>query len=129
MTNASRFTCLSGRPVEDSLRMLATSETVLHAPSGTFIHNDRAGDLSLTLYMVKAVSVANLADVAEYRITRDAVAVTHWVRFHGGGELHVAFDLEGELISFRGERVCLTVNDSRLVATSLEMRASESPGT
>ena len=123
------FTCISGLPGEDSHRFVRTSETVLHAPSGTFIHNDLAGDLSLTLYAVKAVSIANLADVAEYRITRDAVAVTHWVHFHGGGKLHVSFDLEGELISLRGERVCLTANGSGLVATSLEARVDEPPGT
>ena len=119
------FTCISGLPGDDSHRFVGTSETVLHAPSGTFVHNDLAGDLSLTLYTVKAVGIANLADVAEYKITRDAVAVTHWVRFHGGGELHVAFDLEGELVSLHGERVCLTANDSRLVATSMETRLSE----
>lgn len=122
------FTCISGRPGEDSHRFVGTSETVLHAPSGTFIHSDLAGDLSVTLHTVKAVSIANLADVAEYQITRDEMAVTHWVRFHGGGELHVAFDLEGDLISLRGERVCLTANDSRLVATSWEARNSEPPG-
>ena len=119
------FTCVSGRSDDDSHGFVAAAETVLHAPSGTFIHNDLAGDLSLTLYTVKAVGIANLADVAEYKITRDAVAVTHWVRFHGGGELHVTFDLEGELVSLRGERVCLTANDSRLVATSMETRLSE----
>ena len=123
------FTCISGLPGDDSHRFVGTSETVLHAPSGTFVHNDLARDLSLTLYTVKAVGIANLADVAEYKITRDAVAVTHWVRFHGGGELHVAFDLEGELVSLHGERVCLTANDSRLVATSMETRLGEPPGT
>ena len=74
------FTCVSGRPDDDSHGFVAAAETVLNAPSGTFIHNDHAGDLSLTLYTVKSVSIANLADVAEYKITRDAVAVTHWVR-------------------------------------------------
>ena len=117
MTPASRFTCLSGLSTEESPRVLGYSETVLHAPSGTFVHNDLAGHLSITLRTIRAVSVANLADVVDYRITRDEEGVTHWVRFHGSGGFHVKFDAEGELIVFEGDRVTVAADDSVLVAS------------
>ena len=113
------FTCVPGLASDDSERMVGPADTVLHAPSGTFIHNDLAGDLSLTLHTVNAVSIANLADVAEYCISRDGSVVTHRVRFHGGGELEASFGLDGELSSLSGERVCLTANHFGVIAAKL----------
>ena len=109
-------------------RVLGYSETVLHAPSGTFVHNDLAGHLSITLRTIRAVSVANLADVADYRITRDEEGVTHWVRFHGGGGFHVQFDSDGELIFFEGDRVTVAADDSVLVASRYQPPPDDLPG-
>jgi hypothetical protein len=107
MTSPSHFICLTGDTAQD--RWLERGDTVLHAPSGTFIHDHGQDDLSMTVPAITGFAVVDWADVADHQTARGETTVSHCLRFHGGGELNVVFDLQGEILSLCGEGLaCFT---------------------
>jgi len=103
MTNASRLLCLNDDPDHDQHLVLDRGSTVLHAPSGSFMHDDGNGGMSLTVPEINGVAIADWAEVAQYELVTEAGKVTHRIRFHAGGEVLVEYTHEGELIGLAGE--------------------------
>lgn len=100
----SHFICLTGDPAKDGDHLLMDHrDTVLHAPSGTFIRTPDGVDVSMTVPVISGVAISDWAEVADHQTARDEATVSHCLRFHGGGELNVVFNLQGQILSLSGK--------------------------
>jgi hypothetical protein len=127
MKKRSRLICVNGSPNEASFQQVEPGDTVLDRISGTFAHFDGPNDLSVTLPVITAVSIADLAEVADHQITRTADTVAHHVRFHGGGEVHIVYSLSGEVLELCGERLITSTSASGLVSVGAYRPPSDAP--
>lgn len=126
MNEKSNFLCLNAGPNEASTHTLDHGATVLHAPSGTFIHDDGGGDISVTVPIVTGVAVANWVDVAEFNETRSETTLIRHLRFYGGGTAEVVCDCHGSIMSVVAEHVNAIACSSGLVILSTYQRAAQS---
>lgn len=106
----SRFTCLTGAPEDPAITQMKPGDTVLHAPTGAFIHTRTNGALDATLPAIASVRVATPGDVAAYRLERDPAIVTHHYRFRSGGYFQVACDAQGHIVALHAEQVALSAD-------------------
>lgn len=98
MDTPSHFLCLTGAPAQNREYPLDRGDTVLHAPSGTFVHDHGVAGLSMTLERITGVAIADWSEVAEHRVEQDGEGLKHHVRFHAGGFVEVRCDPQGEII-------------------------------
>jgi hypothetical protein len=126
MIQSPCFVSLNGNADEPGRLFVATGQTVLHAPSATFLRQDNAGTVHLGLTGVSTVSFAPGSDIETYRVQYRAESVTHCVQFVAGGEAFITYDNDGDLIDLQGAGLRGIRNDSGLVIGPL--RAATEPG-
>lgn len=73
------------------------------------IEVDDEGAWRVGLPRVRSVGLADLSQVAEYRITSAVGSVAHHVRFAQGGELHFVFNDRHQLVDLTGKGVDVSV--------------------
>lgn len=87
----------------------------LKTASGTTIAVDKDGNAEVNLANIKAVSIANLIDLQEYRITHVAGLISHFARFVDDGTLEFAYNTNGKLVSFSGSHVTVGITTENVV--------------
>lgn len=61
---------------------------------------------------VRTIGIADLAEVAEHRITRIFDSVAHHICFHGGGELYYVFNRRGQVVELRSHALQVAISDT-----------------
>ena len=61
--------------------------------------------VSLHIESIKAIGIENITDVESHSINRVFHSVSHLIKFHGGGEARIAYDLKGELLEFEAKNL------------------------
>jgi hypothetical protein len=119
MIQSPCFVSLNGSADEPATLPIATGQTVLHAPSSTFVRADGAGTTHLSLTGIPSLTFAPGAAVSSYRIQHDSQSIHHSVRFAVGGEFVASYDRNGQLVELRGESLRLIKNADGLVVGPL----------
>jgi len=66
--------------------------------------------VALHIESIKGIGIQNITDVAEHAVNRVFNSVSHYIRFHGGGEVRIAYDLKGELLEFEAKKVDVQID-------------------
>lgn len=104
MNTSSRFICLSGRPEEDrELVEFGPGDTVLHAPSCTFVRTRHGDDLELTLPPISRVLVDDPSEVVNQSIcVDDDDGLLHTLEFSGGSWARINYDCDRSIVGLDG---------------------------
>ena len=86
--------------------------TVLRTTSGGKMEIDKQRNVTLDLATITAVGLQNLSDVESHQINRVIGSVSHFVRFHGGGELRFAYNHEGKLIELSAQNCAFVLTQA-----------------
>jgi len=78
------------------------SATVRTTTGGT-MQVDKERNVTLDLETITAVGIKNLSEVETHQINRVMGSISHFVRFHGGGEVRFAYNHEGKLIELSAQ--------------------------
>jgi hypothetical protein len=78
------------------------SATLRTATGGT-MQVDKERNVTLDLETITAVGIRDLSEVETHRINRVMGSISHFVRFHGGGEVRFAYNHEGKLIELSAQ--------------------------
>jgi hypothetical protein len=70
---------------------------------------DTEGNIEFDRTRIRSVGVGNLAEVVNHRIVAIADSISHYVRFHNGGELYYVFNARGQLVDLTAKKVRITV--------------------
>jgi hypothetical protein len=81
--------------------------------------------VNLHIESIKSVGVENLIDVEVHAINRVFNSVSHYIKFHGGGEVRFAYDANGELLEFTGSNIDAEVHNGERI---LLKRRTDAPG-
>ena len=81
-------------------------------------------DLAITLPRIARVGIADLHDVAEHRINTAYGSISHYVRFHNGGVLRVAYAADGSLLELSGEGMTVCADQEG----TLSVKPYQAPG-
>jgi TnpA family transposase len=73
------------------------------------------GSMNITVDAIESVDIERITDLEVHNITRAFNSVSHYIRFHGGGEVHLAYTLDGTLLEFRSLQVAISVVDGNRV--------------
>jgi hypothetical protein len=71
---------------------------------------DDEGNIEVDRTRIRTVGVANLAEVVNYRIIAIADSISHYVRFHNGGELYYVYNTRGQLVELTARHVRISVD-------------------
>ena len=74
--------------------------------------------VQIPLDEIRAVQVADLAQVLDHRIVRIMGSTSHVVRFVGGGELRYVYNSRGQVIELSSYGVHASVSPERVVSFS-----------
>lgn len=84
----------SGASIESRDDGTATVRTV----GGGVIDVDKDRNVKLELAAIESVGIHNVIEVESHQINRVLGSTSHYVRFHGGGEVRFAYNDQGKLI-------------------------------
>ncbi|NKI68182.1 hypothetical protein GN109_02015 [Collimonas pratensis] len=96
----------------------------LYNPDGSYSYTlshggkaevDPEGNIAATLPAIKSVGVTNLADVETHAIHTVMGSTSHYIRFHGGGEVNFAYSHAGQLIELSAYHVEARANQEGAV--------------
>ena len=72
--------------------------------------------VDMHIEMIKSVGVENLVDIEVHNINTVFGSVSHYIRFHGGGEVRFSYNAKGEILEFTAQRVDAQIlNGERLI--------------
>lgn len=72
--------------------------------------------VNLDLDKIEAVGIHNVADVVTHQVAEIAGSTSHYIRFHGGGELRFAYSHDGRLIELSASKISFSLsNDNELL--------------
>jgi hypothetical protein len=72
--------------------------------------------VALHIESIRGIGIENITDVESHSINRVFNSVSHLIRFYGGGEVRIAYDLKGELLEFEAKNVDARIeNGERIV--------------
>ena len=72
--------------------------------------------VDMHIEMIKSVGVENLVDIEVHNINTVFGSVSHYIRFHGGGEVRFSYNSKGEILEFTAQRVDAQIlNGERLI--------------
>jgi hypothetical protein len=71
--------------------------------------------VNLHIESIKSIGVENLIDVEVHNINRVFNSVSHYIKFHGGGEVRFAYDAKGELLEFTGSQIDAEVRNGERI--------------
>lgn len=86
------------------------SATVQTAAGGV-LDIDKDRNVKLDLKTIESVGIHNVIDVETHRISRVLGSTSHFVRFHGGGEVRFAYNDQGALIDLTAENCAFSVSN------------------
>jgi len=73
------------------------------------------GSMNITVDEIESVDIERITDLEVHNITHAFNSVSHYIRFHGGGEVHLAYTLDGTLLEFRSLHVAVAMIDGKRV--------------
>jgi len=71
--------------------------------------------LTLEMDSIKSIGIENIVDVEVHSINKAFGAVSHYIKFHGGGEIRFSFNAKGELLEFSANDVAADVKDGERI--------------
>jgi hypothetical protein len=81
-----------------SIETRADGTATVHTAAGAVINIAKNRDVKLDLEEIQSVGIYNVIEVETHQITHVAGSTSHFVRFHGGGEVSFAYNHQGKLI-------------------------------
>jgi hypothetical protein len=75
----------------------------VHTAAGGVIDIAKDRNVTLNLETIESVGIHNLIEVETHLINSVAGSTSHFVRFHGGGEVRFAYNNQGKLIELSAE--------------------------
>jgi hypothetical protein len=72
--------------------------TSVRTAGGGVIDVDQNRNVKLDLATIEAVGIHNVIEVESHQINRVLGSTSHYIRFHGGGEVRFAYNDQGKLI-------------------------------
>jgi hypothetical protein len=85
---------------------------------GATITTNPDGSVSLDFKHIKNIGIHNIIEVQTYNIHTVLGMVSHFVKFHNGGELRFAYNQTGQLIEFSFTRLHVNIVDGTQVMFS-----------
>jgi len=83
----------------------------VHAAGGGVIDIAKGGKVDLKLETIESVGILNVMEVETHQITRVAGSTSHFIRFHGDGELSFAYNDLGKLIELSAKNCAFSLSD------------------
>ena len=71
--------------------------------------------VNLHIESIKSIGVENLVDVEVHKINRVFNSVSHYIKFHGGGEVTFAYDSQGQILEFTGNHIDAEVHNGERI--------------
>ena len=102
---------MDNKPKSFTVRPEGTMQLTTSADGSVYTSSDKP--VHIDLGHIEAIGIRNLVDVESHEITRVAGMTSHFIRLHGGGEVVLAFNDQGQIIECRGLGVRSTVLNGR----------------
>lgn len=83
----------------------------VRTPAGGVIDIAKDRNVKLDLETIESVGIHNVIDVETHQITRVAGSTSHFVRFHGGGEVRFAYNDRGKLIELSADNCAFSLSN------------------
>lgn len=98
---------------DSSVHITADGARSVRTVTGAQVIKTASGRYSIDMNHVKAVGIKNVVEVESYEIHTVANSRSHFVRFHGKGELKFAYNSAGQLLELGWENLnfVLTADD------------------
>jgi len=94
-----------------SIETREDGSATVHTPSGGVIDIARDRNVTLDLKTIESVGIHNVIEVETHQITRVAGSTSHFIRFHGGGEVRFAYNHQGKLIELSAENCAFSLSN------------------
>jgi hypothetical protein len=94
------------------------SSTLKTPDGGATITTNPDGTVSLDFKRIQNIGIRNIIDVQHYGINTVLGMVSHFVKFHNGGELRFAYNQAGQLIELTFSRLHVNITDDTQVMFS-----------
>jgi hypothetical protein len=78
---------------------------------GATITTNPDGSVSLDFKHIKSIGIHNIIDVQAHNVNTVLGMVSHFVKFHNGGELRFAYNQAGQLVEFSFTRLHVNITD------------------
>jgi hypothetical protein len=85
--------------------------TVVRTPGGGLLDLSKDRKATLDLETIQSVGIQNVVEVETHQIARIAGSTSHFIRFHGGGEVRFAYNQQGKLIELSAEHCAFTLTN------------------
>ncbi len=76
------------------------------------VANAADGNWEIAVRQIKAIGIANLADVEVHLINNIAMSTSHFLRFRGGGELRFSYNQAGQVMELCWDKLNVAINPS-----------------
>ena len=80
--------------------------------------------VSLHIETIKSVGIDNLVDVEAHDITWVFNSVSHYIKFHGGGEVRFSYNSEGNLLEFTTSNVDFYITNGECIYLKRQQKAA-----
>jgi hypothetical protein len=84
---------------------------IVHTAAGAVIDIARNRNVKLDLEAIESVGIHNVIEVESHQITRIAGSTSHFIRFHGGGEVRFAYNDQGKLIELSAQHCAFSLSN------------------
>jgi len=81
--------------------------------------------VALAFGTIKSVGVENLIDIEVHAINKVFNSVSHYIKFHGGGEVRFSYDATGEIMEFTGSHIDAEVHNGERILLKRKADAPE----
>ena len=89
----------------------ADSPLIYVTDQGTTIIPNPDGSVSLDFIQIKSLGIYNIIDVKTHQVNQLLGMVSHFVKFHNGGELRFAYNQAGQLVELSFTSLHVNITD------------------
>ena len=94
-----------------SIETREDGSATVHTPAGSVIDISKDRNVNLDLETIGAVGIHDVIEVETHQITRVMGSTSHFVRFHGGGEVSFAYNHQGKLIELSAKNCAFSLSN------------------
>ncbi|QBC43597.1 hypothetical protein [Iodobacter fluviatilis] len=100
---------------DESVKILPSNKMEISRKSDGTVLCYSEGSIEVELKSIKSIGIENIIDIEKHEIINLFDSVSHYMRFHGGGEVQLSYNLDGRLLDLEITNVLIVVNEGNKI--------------
>ncbi|MDW5419263.1 hypothetical protein R6242_22070 [Iodobacter sp. CM08] len=100
---------------DESVKILPSHEMGISKRADGTVLCYSEDSIEIELKSIKNIGIENIIDIEKYEIINLFDSVSHYMKFHGGGEVQLSYNLDGRLLDLEITNVFIVVKEGNKI--------------